>query len=311
MLDVSNSYIQKVQCTFRGIEPFAFDIVRDDLIDPVISGNKWRKLKYNVEKAIHNKNEGILTFGGAFSNHLIAAAKAGFNYGLKTVGIVRGEELHTQSNAILKACNDFGMQLEFISRDAYRRRNEKSFLADWHTRFPNYWFVPEGGANFYGAIGCQEIIKAADQQYDHIYVASGTGTTATGILSATIQETRVHAVSVLKGDFLKEEISKLLWYMLANDEAVNLYMDRLELNTTSHFGGYSKTKPELFGLIRSFYDQTGIPLEPVYTGKVLHALKTDYLGGRIHRDDRVLFVHSGGLQGGKTFAEHLPFLVGR
>ncbi len=311
MLDVGNSHVQKVQCTFGGIGPFSFDIIRDDLIDPVISGNKWRKLKYNVEKAIHNKNEGILTFGGAFSNHLIATAKAGFNHGLKTVGVVRGEELHTQSNAILKACTDFGMHLEFISRAVYRRRNEKAFLADWHTRFPNYWFVPEGGANFYGAIGCQEIMKTAGQQYDHVYVAAGTGTTAAGILSATHQGTQVHAVSVLKGDFLNEEISKLLWYMLANEEAVNLYMDRLELNTTSHFGGYSKTKPELFRLIRSFYEETGIPLEPVYTGKALHALHTDYCNNKIHQDNRVLFVHSGGLIGGKSFAEQLPFLVDR
>lgn len=309
MLDDQNSYIQKVQCKIEGIGPFAFDVVRDDRIDPVISGNKWRKLKYNIEKAIQNKNEGILTFGGAYSNHLIATAQAGYNYSLKTVGVVRGEELHPESNHTLRSCKKLGMELVFISREAYRRRKEKSFLADWHSRFPNYWIVPEGGANFYGAIGCQEILTLADRHYDHIYVAAGTGATAAGILSATQRGTRVHAVSVLKGDFLREEIRKMLWYMLGEEDVVELYMQRLELDTTSHFGGYGQTKPELFESIRSFYEETGVPLEPIYTGKVLHALQSAVVREQVERDESVLFVHTGGLQGGKTFLAELPFLA--
>lgn len=309
MISTAKSITQKVQFSYGEIGPFSFDVKRDDLIDPVISGNKWRKLKYNVEKAKRNKNVGIITFGGAYSNHLIASAQAAYRFGLSAVGIVRGEELDSQSNETMRACSKLGMELVFVSRDEYRQRYDKEYETKLHDTYPNFWLIPEGGANYYGAIGCQEIIDPYAHQYDHIYIAAGTGTTATGILSASKEGTTVHAVSSLKGDFLKDDIRKLIWRIVADEATVEGFMKRMELNSESHFGGYAKTSPELFRFIRSFFEETGIPLEPIYTGKALYALVQDYKNGVIKKDDRVLLVHSGGLQGGKSFVSELPFLA--
>ncbi len=309
MVKVSKSITQKVQFSSGKVGPFSFDVKRDDLIDPVISGNKWRKLKYNIEKAQSNKNEGIITFGGAYSNHLVATAQAAYKFGLTAIGIVRGDELNSQSNDTLRACSKLGMELVFVSRSEYQLRNDRSYLTELHDKYPNHWVVPEGGANYYGAIGCQEIMEDHPNDYDHIYVASGTGTTAAGILSATGESTTVHAVSALKGDFLKEDIQKMMWNILADDQAVEKAMKRLDLNDTAHFGGYGKTDAKLFRLIRSFFEDTGIPLEPIYTGKALFALIEDVKNGVIKPKEKILFVHSGGLQGGKSFVSELPFLA--
>lgn len=309
MITTEKSIIQKVQFSSGKIGPFSFDVKRDDLIDPVISGNKWRKLKYNVEKAKQNKNEGILTFGGAYSNHLIASAQTANDFGLSSVGIVRGQELNVQSNETLRACSELGMNLVFVSRDEYSQRYDKVYQAKLHSIYPNFWLIPEGGANYYGAIGCQEILGVSEHQYDHVYVAAGTGTTAAGILSASNDDTIVHAVSALKGNFLKDDIRKMIWSIVADEPTADGFMKRMELNSESHFGGYAKTSPELFRLIRLFFEETGIPLEPIYTGKALYALVQDYKNGVIKKDDRVLLVHSGGLQGGKSFVSELPFLA--
>lgn len=308
MISVNRSIIQKVQFSYGEAGLFSFDVKRDDLIDPVISGNKWRKLKFNIEKAKQNKNEGILSFGGAYSNHLIATAQAAYQHGFSAIGIVRGEELNPRSNETLRACSKLGMDLVFVSREEYRQRYDKSYLARLHNQYENFWIVPEGGANYYGAIGCQEILSDIDEPYDYIYVAMGTGTTAAGILSATTGKTRVHGISALKGDFLHEDVKKMVWQLLADESVTEQFMERFYLNTNSHFGGYAKTEPKLFRVIRSFFEQTGIPLEPVYTGKTLFALMNDISSGRVSRNKRILFIHSGGLQGGRSFKSELPFL---
>jgi 1-aminocyclopropane-1-carboxylate deaminase len=309
VIDTSKSIVQKVQFFYEKTEPFSFDIKRDDLIDPVISGNKWRKLKYNIEKVKQEKYNGILTFGGAFSNHLIATAQAAHDNRIDAVGIVRGDELNANSNETLRSCEELGMQLVFISRDDYKRRHEKEYLSRLNVKFPNLLMVPEGGANFYGAIGCQEIISTMSQRYDHIYLAAGTGTTAAGMLSAIGSETTLHAVSALKGDFLEADIRKLLWSIVGDDEHATSLMKNLDLNTSSHCGGYGKTTNELFDIIRSFHKQTQIALEPIYTGKVLFAMIEDIKSGIIKSDQNVLMIHTGGLQGGKSFVTELPFLT--
>lgn len=308
MAKVNKSTIQTVQFSYGEAGLFSFDVKRDDLIDPVISGNKWRKLKYNIERAERNKNEGILTFGGAYSNHLIATAQAAYQFGLKAIGIVRGDELNPTSNETLRSCSKLGMELFFVSRDEYKSRNDKAYQSQLHDQFENYWIVPEGGANYYGAVGCQEIVTELDHTYDHIYVAMGTGTTAAGILSATTSPTIVHGVSSLKGDFLFNEVEKMIWQLIIDDVAIKRYMDRFKLNDRSHFGGYGKTEALLFRLIRSFFEQTGVPLEPIYTGKALFALTRDIAEGRVKHNEQILFIHSGGLQGGRTYKEELPFL---
>jgi 1-aminocyclopropane-1-carboxylate deaminase len=309
VIDTSKSIVQKVQFFYEKAEPFSFDIKRDDLIDPIISGNKWRKLKYNIEKVKQEKYAGVLTFGGAFSNHLVATAKAAQDNGVKAVGIVRGDELNSSSNETLLTCQQLGMQLSFVSRHTYKRRNEKAYLADLNSQFPNLFIIPEGGANFYGAIGCQEIILTLTQTYDHIYLAAGTGTTAAGVLSAIDSKTSLHAVSALKGDFLETDIRKLLWSIVGDEEQANSLLQNLDLNTSAHCGGYGKTTPELFELIRSFYKHTQVALEPIYTGKVLLAMIHDWKNGIIKSNQNVLMIHTGGLKGGKSFVKQLPFLA--
>jgi 1-aminocyclopropane-1-carboxylate deaminase len=307
-MDTSLSILQKVRFSLENCEPFTFWIKRDDLIDPIVSGNKWRKLKYNVEKAQHQKSKGILTFGGAFSNHLIATAEACQIHGLKSVGIVRGDELTKESNDTLSMCAEYGMDLRFVSRSDYKKRNENDYLYQLRDQFSQFYIVPEGGANFYGAIGCQEILQETPNNFDRVYLAGGTGTTAVGVLSGVPENTKVHLVSALKGDFLADEVLKGLQKLFYNEaESVSSYK-QLVLSTDHHFGGYGKVNQELLDFINDFYKQTEIPLDPIYTGKAMYALMQDYKDGMISQDETCLFIHTGGLQGAKKWRNELLFV---
>jgi len=307
-MDTSLSILQKVRFSLENCEPFTFWIKRDDLIDPIVSGNKWRKLKYNLEKAKHQKSIGILTFGGAFSNHLIATAKACQLNGLKSIGIVRGDELKIDSNDTLKMCHELGMDLRFVSRSDYKKRNEYDYLYQLRDQYSQYYIVPEGGANFYGAIGCQEILQETPNDFDHIYLAGGTGTTAVGVLSAVPDKIKVHLVSALKGDFLADEVLRGLQKLSYNEaESLSSYK-QLVLNTDHHFGGYGKVNQELLDFINDFYKQTEIPLDPIYTGKAMYALMQDYNAGLISKNEKCLFIHTGGLQGAKKWSDQLLFV---
>lgn len=307
-MDTSLSILQKVRFSFENCEPFTFWIKRDDLIDPVVSGNKWRKLKFNVAKAQQQKSKGILTFGGAFSNHLIATAKACQLHGLKSVGTVRGEELTKDSNNTLKMCAEFGMNLQFVSRSDYKKRNENDYIYQLRDQFSQYYIVPEGGANYYGAIGCQEILQETPNDYDRVFLAGGTGTTAVGLISSVPEKTKVHLVSALKGEFLGEEVLKGLQKLSFNEaQSVSSYK-QLILNTNYHFGGYGKVNQELIGFINEFYQQTNIPLDPIYTGKAMFAMIQDYHDGHICDNEKCLFIHTGGIQGVKKWSDQLLFV---
>lgn len=307
-MDTSLSILQKVRFSLENREPFTFWIKRDDLIDPIVSGNKWRKLKYNVEKVQHQKSKGILTFGGAFSNHLVATAKACQLNGLKSVGIVRGDELTSESNDTLKLCAEFGMDLHFVSRSDYKKRNENDYIYQLRDQFSQFFIVPEGGANFYGAIGCQEILQETPNEFDHIYLAGGTGTTAVGVLSGVPEKTKVHLVSALKGDFLAGEVLKGLQKLSYNEAESTSSYKQLILNTSNHFDGYGKVNQELLNFINEFYKQTKIPLDPIYTGKAMYAMMQDYKAGLISNKENCLFIHTGGLQGAKKWSNELLFV---
>lgn len=307
-MDTNLSILQKVRFSLENREPFTFFIKRDDLIDPVVSGNKWRKLKFNVDKAKHQKALGILTFGGAFSNHLVATAKAAKLNGLKSVGIVRGDELTKESNDTLKKCAKYDMELRFVSRSDYKKRNENDYLYQLRDTFSQYYIVPEGGANYYGAIGCQEILQETPNDFDHIYLAGGTGTTAVGVISSAPEKTKVHLVSALKGDFLSEEVLKGLRKLSYNEaEAASSYK-QLILNTIHHFGGYGKVNHELIDFINHFYQTTEIPLDPIYTGKAMYAMLKDFENGIISNDEKCLFIHTGGIQGAKKWSDVLLYI---
>lgn len=307
MLDTSRSKLEKVRLPLGKGEPFSFDIKRDDLIDPVISGNKWRKLKYNLLSALERKNEGIITFGGPFSNHLIATAKAANQNKLRSIGIVRGDELNSESNETLKTCKLFGMELVFISRSEYKEKDESYFIKKLHSDYPNFYLVPEGGRNYYGVIGCQEILSETANDYAHVYLAGGTGTTGAGILLGASENTHVNVVSALKGSFLHKEIEQLLYLVLNDYSLVESYLEKLKVRNDSHFGGYAKVNQELIHYINEIYKSTLLKLDPIYTAKAFHQMDLDYRNGIIKPEDKVLFVHTGGLQGANTWRESIIY----
>ncbi len=260
-------------------------IKRDDLIHPIISGNKWRKLKYILKKAQAQNKSHLVTFGGAYSNHLLATAATAAKFGFKSTGIVRGEEVE---NDTLFLCRLHGMNLIFVDRDSYRDKPElfKRYFGDDETAF----FIDEGGASPEGAKGCSELVTELTQPYDHIFCACGTGTTAAGIIAGLQQHnfaTQFNAIPVLKnGNFIKQEIDKLL-----------VVPHPYQIHPDYHFGGYGKTTPELINFVKHFTATTGILIEPIYTGKILYALYNLVAKQYFKPGSRILAIHSGGIWG--------------
>jgi 1-aminocyclopropane-1-carboxylate deaminase len=272
-------------------------VKRDDLIDPYVSGNKWRKLKYIIELALHQQRTGILTMGGAYSNHLLATAAACEQFGLKSIGLVRGEELTVESNENLQRCAAMGMELKFISRDEYSERNEKERQEIWKQQYPDYLLVPEGGATYHGLIGCQEIWTEINEPIDHVFVAQGTTTTSCGLLLGSDESTTVHVVPVLKGFDSLAEMRPLLYQFLIDNELVSEYLNRVVVHPEAHFGGYAKVTDELIEFIEFCAENFDLPLDRVYTGKAFHAL-FKALESEKFDGETVLFVHTGGLLNG-------------
>jgi len=266
----------------KGIEVF---IKRDDLIHPIISGNKWRKLKYLLKKASEENKNHLVTFGGAYSNHLLATAAAAAKFGFKATGIVRGEEV---TNDTLFLCRLHGMNLVFTDRESYR--DKPALFKKYFGDDIDAMFIDEGGASAEGAQGCSELIDELTETYDHIFCACGTGTTAAGIINGIKQHqlsTQFHAIPVFKnGEFIKNEIERFLTAPID-----------YQLHTAYHFGGYGKTDERLINFIRQFVAETGILIEPVYTGKVLYALYDLAEAGYFMPGSRVLAIHSGGIWG--------------
>lgn len=260
-------------------------IKRDDMIHPVISGNKWRKLKYLLKQAQAENKTHLVTFGGAYSNHLLATAAAAAKFGFKSTGFVRGEEVN---NDTLFLCRLHGMNLIFTDRGSYR---DKSALFKLHfAEDNNAFFIDEGGASALAAKGCSELINELPDIYDHIFCACGTGTTAAGIINGLSERkfpTQFHGIPVLKsGEFLRSEIDNFL-------ETPSAY----QLHTDYHFGGYGKVNDGLIGFIKQFVAETGILIEPVYTGKMLYALYDLATKNYFKPGSRILAIHTGGIWG--------------
>lgn len=266
----------------QGIQLF---IKRDDLIHPLISGNKWRKLKYLLKKVAEQNKTHLVTFGGAFSNHLLATAAAAAKFGFKSTGIVRGEEVE---NDTLFLCRLHGMQLIFTDRDSYR--DKPALFGKYFGNDASAFFIDEGGASPEAAQGCAELVDELTDVYDHIFCACGTGTTAAGIINGLQQHqlhTQFNAVPVFKnGGFMKDEVDRYL----TNPVNYNLHLDY-------HFGGYAKTTPELIAFIKQFVVDTGILIEPVYTGKMLYGIYDLVKKGYFKQGDKILAMHTGGLIG--------------
>lgn len=265
-------------------------IKRDDLIHPHISGNKWRKLKYNLHAARRDGYDTVLTFGGAFSNHIVATAVCASLAGFESIGVIRGEEAYA-TNPTLSLATAHGMRLHFVSREQYRLKNEPDFLYTLSQKFGECFVIPEGGANELGQRGCEEIVSSVDQAFDYMAVAMGTGTTFLGMLqAASDSKMKLLGFPVIKGfneldDQLSERYSKGS-YQLIKDY---------------HFGGYAKFTSALVTFINDFKRDTGIALDPIYTGKMMFGLFDLVGSGYFPVDSKILAVHTGGLQGIKGF----------
>lgn len=261
-------------------------IKRLDLIHPQISGNKFFKLKYNLLAARQQGFEKVLTFGGAYSNHIAATAFASHKFGFQSLGMIRGEELAQRPlNPTLATAQQFGMQLEFISRNAYRQKDQPDFLQRLQQQYPDFYLIPEGGTNALAIQGCREILTAEDAQFDLICCAVGTGGTLAGLIEASQQHQQLLGFSALKGDFLTQEVAQLTtkrnWRILDNYCC----------------GGYAKTTPELIQFIQTFEQRYNIPLEQAYTGKMLRGIFDLIDQDKIGPDQKILLIHTGGLQG--------------
>jgi 1-aminocyclopropane-1-carboxylate deaminase len=265
-------------------------VKRDDLIHPLISGNKIRKLKYNLIDAINNQCEGIITYGGAYSNHLLATASAGHELGIPVIGKVRGEELTTKSNAVLSQCHSLGMDLRFLARSTFTQEKHQSGVIEFEGK--SYWVIPEGGANIQGIQGCTEIVSELDQSYDYYVVAQGTCTTSLGLLLSIPESAKLIVVPVLKGFDVLQEMRALL----NNNALFDAHQSKLIIWDQYHHGGYAKSSIALDSFISEFHTRNSFLIEPVYTGKVFYAFNHELTLGKINFDGKkVLVLHTGGV----------------
>ena len=301
-IQLENSKLQRLQNPEWEARNLEVWVKRDDLLHPEVSGNKWRKLYYNLEQAKQYKCEGIFTFGGAFSNHLLATAFAAKTYGLKSIGFVRGDELNKDSNHTLRRCSELGMDLQFLSREMYVLHNDKQFIDELKLENPGFYAIPEGGANYFGMVGCQAIWKEMPQNIDHLFVAQGTTTTSCGLLLGLPAGKKLHVVPVLKGFDSKSTMQNLLNWFLFDEELASSLVEKTIIHSEFHFGGYGKYTPELLAFIQEVYQKYQLPLDPIYTGKAFFAMN-ETLKSAEFDNQKVVFLHTGGLQGNQSIEE--------
>ena len=272
-------------------------VKREDLADSYIGGNKWRKLKYNLIQARKQNLNTLLTFGGAWSNHIYATADAGKRFGFSTIGIIRGEA-HDSLNPTLQFARNRGMRLEYVKRETYRNKTSADYINELHQRYGDFYLLPEGGSNQPALKGCAEIVTDIDIPFDIITVACGTGATLAGMTTALNADQHAIGFAVLKGaDFLSRDVAKML------AESGHPSAHNWHIENSYHFGGYARTSPELFFFIKQFKSDFGIELDAVYTGKMFFGLFDLISKGAFERGMRIIAVHTGGVQGNAGFPE--------
>ena len=266
-------------------------IKREDLTDKFISGNKWYKLKYNLIEAEKLGYKTLLTFGGAFSNHIYATAFAGKKFGFNTIGIIRGEE-HLPLNPTLKSAKENGMLLEYLDRKSYRNKYDKDLINKLKNQYGDFYLIPEGGTNELAVKGCTEIIDSIDMNFDFICTPCGTGGTLAGLILGLNSKSYALGFSVLKGgDFLYDNVINLLKFY--HKEELNNW----QINLDYHFGGYAKINSELIAFCNEFKSKYNIPVEPIYTGKMFFGIFDLIKQNFFPQNTKILAIHSGGLQG--------------
>jgi 1-aminocyclopropane-1-carboxylate deaminase len=281
------------------------DVLRLDLIHPGYGGNKIFKLEYNIQKAIAGKAAGILTFGGAHSNHIYSAAAKCSEIGIPSAGVIRGKENEAHLSDTLRFAKSNGMSLNFVSRSDYRTKSGE-FMNELRTKFPGYYIIPEGGNNMEGVNGCMEILTPELKKYDYVFCACGTAATYSGIKASAGDDQKIIGISVLKGeDTLTGQVND--WLFAFGKQPIKKY-DGAELNSSVilsnyHLGGYGAFSEELVRFKKQFERDHGITLDYLYTAKLFYAVFDLLNLNRIDKDASVLVVHSGGLQGNPAFEE--------
>lgn len=291
-IDLTKAVVQPINDELLYEKNVPIDVLRLDRIHPVISGNKWFKLKYHLQEAIQQNKKGILTFGGAWSNHLVATALACRQANLASIGIIRGEE-PAQPSATLQEVQEYGMQLQFISREAYS--DEASIIPELQKQYPHYFIVPQGGQSHLGVLGAAEILKLAPiESYSHICCATGTGTMLAGLVHAALPHQQVIGICSLKmPDGENNSLNTLVKPYATDLKKYTIFYDY-------HFGGYARKTGELISFMNTIYQKHELPTDFVYTGKllfgILHLVQNDHF----QPGSRILMVHSGGLQGNRS-----------
>lgn len=289
MIEIQQKSINEQVVFFKEKDIIVY-VKREDRLHEEISGNKFRKLKYNLMEAQSLGYNTLLTFGGAYSNHIAAVAAAGKTYGFTTIGVIRGEELKDifLENPTLKKAAENGMNFKFVSRTEYRQKDQEYFIEELKKEYKDFYLIPEGGTNNLAVKGCEEILTEEDFIFDYICCAVGTGGTISGLINASSDSQIVLGFPALKGDFLEAEIKKYA------------KKDNWSLVTDYHFGGYAKITPELKDFIHKFTLKYFIPLDPVYTAKVFYGIFDLIDKDRIKKGAKILVIHTGGLQGLKS-----------
>ncbi|NQY86369.1 MAG: 1-aminocyclopropane-1-carboxylate deaminase/D-cysteine desulfhydrase [Colwellia sp.] len=273
------------------------EIKRDDIIHPIISGNKWRKLKYNLQHVKKTQNiNGVLSFGGCYSNHIHALAFACFEQNIPCVGIIRGEVAHV-NNFTLSWAKHWGMKLHFVDRKTYRRRHDNNYLAELQQQFPHYFIVPEGGSNELAIAGVAEIMSELKQQtkFDTLITPVGSGGTLAGLISGDKEnydvEHKLLGIAVLKGaDYLINEVNALLPATVKKHR-------NWQVCTNFHRGGYARFSSDDAQRILEFNQTTAVDFEPVYSGKMILAFLDLLAQGYFKAGERIVLLHTGGMQG--------------
>jgi 1-aminocyclopropane-1-carboxylate deaminase len=270
-------------------------VKREDLNHPFVSGNKWWKLKYNLEEVIRQEKKTVLTFGGAFSNHIYATAAAASELGLNSIGIIRGEET-IPLNQTLTFAREKGMQLHYVPRDAYRNKTDENFISELTRSFGAFYLIPEGGTNEHALKGCAEWGRKllSEIEFDYLCLPVGTGGTIAGLISGFNGEKKVIGFSSLKGNFLEEEVSRLI-------SSYSKSQPNWRIENNYHFGGYGKVPNELSYFIESFENKHSFLIDPVYTAKMIYGVFSLIAENYFREGSTILLLHTGGLQGRAGF----------
>lgn len=288
---VEHTPIQQLDTAWTRDANISLSIKRDDLIHPIISGNKWRKLKYQLNDIINSPKKGIVSFGGGYSNHLHALAFCCQQLDLECICIVRG--VYPTPTPMLEDIVSWGAKIEYVTKDEYKQRDNAHYLQMIQKRYPDYVLVPEGGSNYFGMEGINDLAQQIPHDIDTVIVPVGSGGTMAGLVRSLPIHQHVLGIAVLKGEHYLEDLVK---QFLDNAQQNRLTWS---INHQAHCGGYAKRNEELMALCTQFEQETGVPIEPVYSGKCLLGIKQLCEQGYFKRGSQILMIHTGGLQGAR------------